>query len=413
MSPRLWFAGSLAGTLSAILVTAVFAPALLAADRPEPEVHVVEEIVAKVNGDIITRGELVKEREEIQSDLAQQGLIGPALQAAVDKRAADALRDQIDQLLLVQKAKELSINVDADVNRKVADVQSQSKIADPDKFHDWVRQQSGMTFEDFKSQIRNQFLTQRVISEEVYRNVIIPKADIEKYYNEHKADFVRQEMVALREILVSSGDNSPEKVAAAEKKAKGLVDRARKGEKFTDLARQYSDAATAAQDGELGTFKPGELRKEIDAVVFKQSKGYVTDPIRTPGGFEILRVEEHLAAGQAALDEVSAQINNILSEPKVGPKVREYLTGLRQRAFLEIKPGFVDSGAAPGKDTAWQDALQLKPATTTKEAVAASSRKKFLKIIPYGPKGGSTNDPTPAAPPAAAPASNAPVTPKA
>ena len=91
---------------------------------------------------------------------------------------------------------------------------------------------SGVSFEDFKLQTKNQFLTQRVISEEVYRNIKIPKADIEKYYNEHKSEFIRQEMVSLREILISAGDGSPEKVAAAEKKAKGLVDRARKGEKF-------------------------------------------------------------------------------------------------------------------------------------------------------------------------------------
>ena len=403
MSPRLWFASGFATTLIASV-------ALVAADRPAPEVHLVEEIVAKVNGDIITRGELQKEREAIQGELKTQGLIGPALEAAVDKRAADALRDQIDQLLLVQKGKELNINVDADVNRKVAEVQSGSKIADPEEFHKWLQQQSGETFEDFKLQLKNQLLTQRVIGEEVYRNVIIPKADIEKYYNEHKTDFIRQEMVSLREILVSTGDNSPDKVAAAEKKAKGLVDRARKGEKFTDLARQYSDAPTATADGDLGSFKPGELRKEIEEVVFKQAKGYVTDPVRTPNGFEILRVEEHYAAGQAGLDDVSGQINNILSEPKVGPKVRVLLTQLREKAFLEIKPGFSDSGAAAGKDTTWQDAIQLKPASTTKEAVAANRRKKFLRVIPYGPKGAPSPDD--AAPPTTTPVSNTPVTPK-
>jgi len=409
MSSRLYLERRLAGTL--IFVSTFVAPALIAADRPGPDIHVVEEIVAKVNGDIITRGELTKERETIQAELSQQGLIGPALQAAVEKRAADALRDQIDQLLLVQKGKELNINVDADINRRVAEVQSQSKIADPDQFHEWLHQQSGVTFEDFKLQLKNQLLTQRVIGEEVYRNVIIPKADIEKYYNEHKADFIRQEMISLREILVSSGDNTPDKIAAAEKKAKGLADRARKGEKFADLARQYSDAPTATQDGDLGSFKPGDLRKEIESVVFKQNKGYISDPIRTPNGFEILRVEEHYAAGQAALDEVSGQINNILSEPRVGPKVREYLVTLRERAFLEIKPGFVDSGAAPGKDTTWQDAIQLRPATTTKEAVAANSRKKFLRVIPYGRKGSAADLPE-APPPTQTPVPATPVTPK-
>ena len=273
---------------------------LAAADRPDAQVTLVEEIVAKVNGEIITRGELTKQRGYIALELQQQkGLTGEALDAAVNAGAAEGLRDQIDQLLLVQKAKEMNINVDADVNRRIAEIQSESKIADPEKFHEWLQEElKGVSFEDFKQQTKNQFLTQRVISEEVYRNITIPKADIEKYYNEHKTEFIREEVVSLREILVSVGDGSPEKTAAAEKKAKGLVDRARKGEmKFPDLARQYSDAATATSDGELGIFKRGDLAKDIDDVVFKQSKGYVTDPIRRPAGFEIYRVEEHLAAG--------------------------------------------------------------------------------------------------------------------
>jgi peptidyl-prolyl cis-trans isomerase SurA len=389
----------------------VSATTLLAADRTPPDIRVVEEIVAKVNGEIITRGELEKQHEAIRAELTQQGLIGQPLDDAEKKRAADALRDQIDQLLLVQKGKDLNINVDADVNRRLADLQSQSKVADPEKFHEWIREQTGETFEDFKLQLKNQMLTQRVIGEEVYRNINIPKADQEKYYNDHKSEFVRQEMVSLREIMVSTGDNSPEKVAAAEKKAKGLVDRARKGEKFGDLARQYSDAPTATSDGDFGSFKRGDLRKEIEDIVFKQNKGYVTDPVRVPAGFEILRVEEHFAPGQASFEEVQAEVNAKLSEPKVQPKVRELLTQLREKAFLEIKPGFTDSGAAPGKDTSWKDPAQLTPETTTKEAVAATRRKKLLKVIPYG-RAGKPQDQSPAAPPTTTPVSPTPVTPQ-
>jgi peptidyl-prolyl cis-trans isomerase SurA len=406
---KTWIAGALC------TATLLYVPELGAADRPDPQTRVVEEIVAKVNSEIITRGELAKQRLAIEAELQQQGLSGPALQDAANKRAADALRDQIDQLLLVQKGKELNINVDADVNRRIAEIQSQTpgKISDPDKFHEWLREQTGESFEDFKLAMKNQLLTQRVISEEVYRNVVIPKTEIEKYYNEHKTEFVRQEMVQLREILVSVGDGSPDKVAAAEKKAKALVDRARKGEKFTDLARQNSDAPTAASDGELGAFKRGDLAKEIDDVVFKQAKGYVTDPIRRPAGFEIYRVEEHYAAGQASLDEVQNEINAKLIEPRVGPKVREYLTQLRQNAFLQIKPGVADSGAAPGKDTTWQDPAQLRPETTTKETVAARGHKKLLHVIPYGHVG-KEKDTSPAAPPTVTPVPQtpAPVTPQ-
>jgi len=288
-------------------------------------------------------------------------------------------------LLLVQKGRELNINVDSDVNRNMAGLQSDNKIEDPDKFHDWLSEQTGMSFEDFRQRMKDSLLAQRVLGEEVYRNVVIPKVEIEKYYNEHKTEFIRQEMVSLREILVSTGDGSPEKVAAAEKKAKGLVDRARKGEaKFTELARQYSDASTATSEGELGAFQRGDLAGEIDEIVFKQAKGYVTDPIRRPAGFEIYRVEQHYAAGQAGVDEVENEINARLMESRAGPKVREYLTQLRRNAFLQIKPGYADSGAAPGKDTTWQDAAAIRPETTTKEAVAAHGPKKFLHVIPYG-----------------------------
>src|SRR5207248_10380104 len=141
------------------------------ADRPEPQVRLVEEIVAKVNGEIITRGELEKQRVAIEAELQQQGLIGKPLQDAIDKKAADALRDQIDQLLLVQKGKELNINVDSDVNRRIAEIQSQQKISDPEKFQEFIREQTGEPFEDFKLQMKNQLTTQRVIGEEVSRNV--------------------------------------------------------------------------------------------------------------------------------------------------------------------------------------------------------------------------------------------------
>jgi peptidyl-prolyl cis-trans isomerase SurA len=186
-------------------------------------------------------------------------------------------------------------------------------------------------------------------------------------------------MVSLREILISVGDGSPEKFAAAENKARGLVDRARKGEaKFTQLARQYSDAPTANADGELGGFKRGDLAKEIDDVVFKQPRGYITDPIIRPAGFEIYQVEEHYAAGRPSLDELQNEIYSRLIEPRAGPKFREYLAQLRQSAFLQIKAGFIDSGAAPGKDTTWQDATQLLPETTTRENVAARGHRKLL-----------------------------------
>jgi len=362
-----------------------------------PKIRVIEEIVAKVNNDIITRGELEHTRTQLESELKQQkNLSGGPLAVELKKHEADALRDQIDQLLLVQRAKDLNINVDPDVTRRLAEIQVESKISDPDKFHEWVRQQSGgQTFEDVKLQMKNQISTQRVIGQEVGSKISVPQAEVQKYYDEHKTEFVREEMVFLREILIAPTDKSPAGWAAAEKKAKDIQARARKGEKFSQLARDYSAAESAKSEGELGSFKKGQLRKEIEDVVFKQNKGYVTDLVKTDNGFVFLKVEERYAPGQAALEDVKNEVMERLYTPRMQPALRTYLTKLREDAFLEIRGGYVDSGAAPGKDTSWKDPATLKPETTTKEEVASRKRKRLLGIVPRGSSKINTKLPPP------------------
>lgn len=365
-----------------IVLIAAIAPLAQAAD-----VRIVEEIIAKVNGDIITRGEMEQARTRLMEEAKSQGLTGAQLAEVVRNQDKNALRDQIDQLLLVQKGKDLDVKVDADVTRRLAEIQSQSKITDPDKFHDYIREQTGMSFEDFQQQMKNTLLTQKVIGEEISSRISIPEADLRKYYEEHQKEFVREEQVFLSQILISTDGKTPAQVAAAQKKAADLVTRARKGEKFSDLARQNSDdPATAKDGGQLPPYKRSEhlLVKEIEDLVFQQKRGYVTDAIKLPQYLLILKVDDHYEAGQASFEEVKEQITQKLAEPKMEPKVREYLTNLRQNAFLQIKDGYVDAGAAPGKDTRWKDVIQLKPETTTKEEVAAKRKRKLLKVIPLG-----------------------------
>ncbi|MBZ5579253.1 MAG: peptidylprolyl isomerase [Acidobacteriia bacterium] len=377
---------------------------LIAATLPlagAADVRIVEEIVAKVNGDIITRGELEHARQQVSEALAQQGVAGARLTEAAREQEKNALRDQIDQLLLVQRGKDLNLNVDADLTRRLAQYQSQSQITDPDKFHDYIRQQTGMTYEDFRDQMKNSMLTQKVIGEEISSRMSVPEADLKKYYDEHQKEFVREEQVFLSQIVISTDGKTPEQAAAAQKKATELVAMARKGENFADLARKNSDDPVTAKDGgQLPPYKRSEhlLDKELEDLVFQQKKGYVTDPIKRPTALLILRVDERFEAGQATFEEVKNDITEKLEAPKMEPKVREYLTRLREDAYLQIKDGYTDSGAAPGKDTRWQDAAQLKPETTTKEEVAARRKRRLLKIIPL-PGGRSSVG---AAPPAAA-----------
>jgi parvulin-like peptidyl-prolyl isomerase len=273
--------------------------------------------------------------------------------------------------------------VDAEVTKRVAAIQSESGLADPDKFHDYIKEKSGQSFEDFRDEMKKSLLTQRVIRQEVSEKIPIKHEEIEKYYNEHKSEFVREERLYLREILVSTENKDAAGIAAADKKAKDLVARARRGERFAEMARDNSDAVSAKDMGSLPPFKKGYLASNLEDTVWNQPKGYITDPIQTPNGFLILRVEEHQKAGQAELSEVENEVMDKLFQPRMEPAVREYLTKLRQEAFLQIKAGYIDSGAAPGKDTSWVDPAQLKPETVTKEEVSNQAKhKKLLGAIP-------------------------------
>jgi len=400
----------------------------------QQEVRIVEEIAVKVNGDIITRCDIVERQHAISQQIQQEEhLSGPALQAAVNQQSKDMLRTMIDERLLVHKAKELDIKVDADVTRRMAELQLQSGLPDPDKFHEWVREQTGKTFEDYRQQYTDQYLTQQLVRAEVTSHIVVPDEDAHKYYDAHKTEFVKKDQVYLSQIVIYTQGKTPEQVAAAEKKAQTLVTRARGGEKFSELARTNSDdPETASTGGQLPPADKGIMTKEIEDVVFnpKNAKGYVTDPIKINGGLLILRIEDRTEAGQATYDEAREQIQDFLARPRIEPKLRDYLSKLRQEAFLEIKDGYVDTGAVPGKDTRWHEVVGLKPETTTKEEVAAHrKRKKFLGLIAHGsvapgtkensaarmpvppPSSAASSSTTPATAPAAAPAPAGPTPP--
>ena len=364
--------------LLALGASCAFALSLAAADT-----SVVEEIVAKCNGDIITRGDLDRARREIIEGLRANGVVGDELERQLAAQEKNLLRDKIDQLLLAQKGKDLNINVDSNVSKRLALIQSDSKIADPEKFQAYVKEQSGESFEDYRQDIKNRFLTQRVIREEVSEKMSVKHEDLEKYYNEHKTEFVRKEQITLQEILISTEGKDEAGVAAAEKKAKDLVARARKGERFAEMARDNSDSVSAKSMGELPPYAKGVLSKNLEDLVWNQPKGYITDPVKVAGGFLILRVEDHQKAGQAELSEVENEITEKLLAPRLDAAVREYLTKLRKDAFLEIKADYIDTGAAPGKDTAWVDPAQLRPETVKKEEVVSTTRhKRLLWTIP-------------------------------
>jgi peptidyl-prolyl cis-trans isomerase SurA len=336
------------------------------------DVPAVEQIICKVNGNIITNLDLERGRADLENALRANGYSGQRLEAALQAELLNVLRDKIDNLLLVQKGQELELKVDAEVNQQLAEYQRRYNLADPEKFQALVRQETGKSYEDFKADLKDTFYAQGVIREEVMRKIQFKADEVRAYYDQHRDDFQREERVFLREIVVST-----------ERKARDLVEKARKGERFAELAQANSDSQTAKDGGALDPYKKGELVPNIESAVWDKERGTVTDPIQVPGGWLILRVEEHHKAGLADFDEVETEIQNRILDSRLQAARRAYLTKLRDVSFLEIKPGYVDTGAAPGKNTAWSDPPQLRPDTVPKiDVLQNAPRKRVLGVLP-------------------------------
>ncbi|MCZ2157297.1 MAG: peptidylprolyl isomerase [Bryobacterales bacterium] len=348
---------------------------------------VIEQIVAKVNADIITLGDLDESREMLTQELAAQCRNDKnCINEQMEKRKNDVLRDQIDQTLLVQKAKDLNINVDSQVSRQMAEMQVKVGIKDPEEFRQFIQTQTGMPIEDYREKMKQGLLQQEVIGQEVSSKIVIPRSEVEKYYEDHKNEFYRdKESVGLQEILIGkkTKDGLERTEAELKEKADEIYQKAKSGGKFNELAIENSDAMSAPEGGNLGYLAKGELNPEIEKIVFSAEKGFVTPPIQVPNGFLILRVADKVSPGLQPLPVVENEIMNRLFSPRFQPAIRTYLTKLRTDAFLEIREGFHDSGEVPGKDTSWKDPAELKPETISKEQVAQQTRRKrLLWMIP-------------------------------
>jgi peptidyl-prolyl cis-trans isomerase SurA len=307
---------------------------------------VVEQIIARVNNEIITRSDLERARNSLQEEARQdcRKCSPEQLRIVVAEKEKNLLRDLIDQSLLAQRAKDMGISVETDVVRRLDQIRQQNGIASMEELEKKINE-SGTTFEDFKNNIRNQLLTQEVIRREVGSRIIIDHQEIQKYYDEHKNDFQRPEQVYLREIFVSTEGKSEAGIPDLEKKAKALLERVKKGEDFGELAKRYSDGTTAKSGGDLGVFERGQLAKDIETTVFQLNKGQMTDVTRTKTGFLILRVEQRFEAGLQPIEKVENEITNRLYVQKMEPGLRSYLQKLREESYVVVKPGYVDTAA--------------------------------------------------------------------
>jgi peptidyl-prolyl cis-trans isomerase SurA len=316
---------------------------------PSSKDVLVEEIVARVNNQIITLSDYQKAAQGLGEEVRQDcpSCTPEELQAQMKERQKNLLRDMIDQQLLIERAKDMDIDVEADLVKRLDEVRKENNLATMDDLEKAVEKQ-GIVWEDYKQQMRNGLLTQKVIQQEVGGRMDIGPDEIKKYYDAHKQDFVRQEQVDLSEIFLSTEGKTPEEIAAIKTKADDLHKRIVNGDDFAELAKRHSEGSTAQDGGGLGTYERDQLAPQLADAVFKLDKNGITDVIQTKTGFEILKVNEHYEAGLQPLDKVSEQITNVIYKQKMDPAMRSYLAELREESYVTVKPGFTDTAAVPG-----------------------------------------------------------------
>ena len=345
------------------------------------EGRVVEEIVARVNNEIITSSELEKARTQAAED-AQQDCAGRCsqeqMQVAVEDRQKFALRDLIDQSLLAQRGKDMGINVEADVVKQLDIIRVQNKLKDLDELEKAVEHE-GLNWDDFKNNIRNKALTQQVISREVGSHITITHEEALKFYDEHRNEFNKPEQVALRAIELSTEGKDETQTADVKKKADDLLKRIGEGEDFAVLAKRFSDGSTAQQGGYLGVYKRGELSKAIEDKVFEMKKNQLTDIIETKQGFLVLQVLERYEAGVQPFEKVENEIMDQLYGERMQPALREYLKTLREQSYVVIKPGYQDMAGGGNSE--------IEEVSATPEVT--KEKKQHKKYLLFGKKSGT------------------------
>lgn len=365
-------------------------PALPAAAPITPNGTVVEDVIARVNDQIITRTEYERAEQQLMEQARQEGVP----EAEAEQKLHDLLRDMIDQQLLLSKGKELGISGDAETMRRLDDIRKQNHLDSMEALQKAAEQQ-GVSFEDFKQQIRNQVISNQVVQQEVGAHLNLTHAEEQQYYKEHGKDFEVPEQVHLSEILIPTPDNATDaQIAAAQQKADEAEAKLKAGANFADIAKTYSGGPTASAGGDLGDFKRGTLGDVLEKATFSLPVGGYTQPIRTRQGFVILKVDEHQQAGIPPLEQVERQVQEAIYFSQLQPALRNYLTKARENAYIDIKPGFVDTGGSrqqskpeftaytpppPKKKTVKKQRVEQQKANKAQAQLAAARQKEAEK----------------------------------
>lgn len=314
-------------------VMVLIMPALFGQD-----LQVLDEIVAKVNNEIITLTDLNRELEYLRVALREEIKDPAALEKAFEEQRKDVLQRIIQDKMMLQKAEEvgLTANVDVEVSAHLEEVRKQAGIPNMQVF-DQILQQRGSSMVQYREAIKKRYILDEVVRNFVYSKITLLSAEVESFYQENMDKFTEPAEVELAEILflIEGKDKAQVRTRAEEALAK-----LKAGSSFEELAKQFSEGPTAAKGGQIGSFKKGSMAAALEQVAFSMREGEVSGIIETDYGLQIIKVASSQAPRAKPLDEIRPQIQNYLYQKKAQPGIKDFLEELLSQSYIYVAPQY-------------------------------------------------------------------------
>lgn len=303
--------------------------------------EILEQVLVKVNGDIITKTEFeARQVAELRNrpELASTSASGSVLEKAIAEITPDLILDAVDELLLVQRGRESGFALGDQQFAQILDnIKTSNNLQDEGRFNEALKQE-GLTLADLRRNLERQMLVSQVQRVEILDKISISDEEARAYYTAHRAEFTTPAEVTLREILLEVPTTDRGVSVAVDddvrERAQDVKKRLESGEPFARLAGEVSAAASKANGGLIGPLKLAELAPQLRDLLAAMNVGDVTEPLRVQRGYQILKLESRADAKIRSFEESRGDIGNRLGEQKLRGEREKYLDRLRAQATI-------------------------------------------------------------------------------
>jgi parvulin-like peptidyl-prolyl isomerase len=311
--------------------------------QQEGEAKLVDEVIARVNTAMIMRSDYDKWQRQLLEQLRETGLKDQELEKKFTEIKPTILDGLIDEQLLIQRARDLSIDVEADINREILRVMKENgDIKTVEELEQKMRE-VGIDLNEYKRTLRNRLLTDRVRGQEVFGAIFRGLTEQEKraYYDKHTEAFSIPAELSLSRILIKLDKNNE---AQSQARASDIVNQARNGGiDFAALARRYSEEPLGQKGGKMEPVKMNILADEVKAALLEAKTGAIVDPVKLADGFVIFRVDERKDSKLRGFEEkeVQDEVAQRMTYERGQEEMEKYLEKLRDDAFIEVDPRYL------------------------------------------------------------------------